>query len=413
MDFYEKAIKEYMNTGFAGSVIPTSIGQNYVVTQLPNRRQIRKRNTYNVIAQNRDLMQVQPSTTVSTSLLNAGQIEYRVESGVCDCLDYVILKLNCTNNTGANLVLAPAQMLIQRVEVWAQNGSKLLNTQYGHELYLGNAFLARNEFENMAGGLGLNASTYANLATTIADGASTTLYIPIFQPFYSTKLHPSGLNGNLIIRVFFQTTALTHVSGALITTNSCVLQLRSRDQPSALTTEQSKFYSGSIPMMLSFMNIQRMSQSLTLAPSSTYDITLSGINGICPVLFWTIRNTALTASNQNTYFAPQDFDIQDSSGQSLIGFNRRNQTEQLWDYAECFDNLFKKNVSFSVAVFSQSPVLDYCSGSVNGYELFTTYERLSFTTPASLAGGSYQIDIIAFVCDNLLIQDGMVTSMKP
>ena len=410
MDFYSKAIKEF-GQSFGTAIVPTSIGQNYVTVVGPERKKIRKRNSYIVVAQNRDYQTVNPSTTIAAALLNGGQCEFRIESGIADVIDYCMIKLQVSNATGGAVVLAPAQMLINSIQVWAQNGSNLLNTVYGHELYLGNAFLPRNEYENFCDGLGLTTA-YASAATSIANGSTATLYIPIFQPFMPSKLHPAGLQGNLLVRVLFNTTALTHVSGSLLDVSNCVLNLRSRDQPNALQSEQENFYTGPIPLSLCFQNIQRQSVVMTLAASSTYSITLSGINGIVSTLFWTIRPAAITASNCITYYAPQDFDIQTSDGSSLIGFTRRTGTEALWDYAECFDNLFRKNVNFNCVPFSNDPVNDYANGSNYGYMPFTSFEKLSFTTASTLVGASYTIDIIAFVHDNINIVNGRAQSMK-
>ena len=63
-DFYQKALKEFGNS-YSTAIVPTSIGQNYVTVNTPDRKKIRKRNTYVVVAQNRDFQVVNPSTTVS------------------------------------------------------------------------------------------------------------------------------------------------------------------------------------------------------------------------------------------------------------------------------------------------------------------------------------------------------------
>ena len=155
-----------------------------------------------------------------------------------------------------------------------------------------------------------------------------------------------------------------------------------------------------------------MSQTMSLTASNTYSLVMNGISGIASVLFFTIRPAAITASNSLTYYAVQDFDIQQADGSSIVGYARRNNTEALWDYAECFDNLFRKNINFNCISFSSDPVSDFTRGTNFGYEPFTSFEKLSFTTPAGLSSASYQIDIIAFVHDNLIIQDQRVKSQR-
>jgi len=158
--------------------------------------------------------------------------------------------------------------------------------------------------------------------------------------------------------------------------------LHSRDQPQALQNEQEKFYKDpKIPTCLSFLNIQRMQQSMTLAASSTYEIVMSA---------------AITASNCITYYEPLNYDLLDASGASLIGYTRKGTTEQLYEYASCFDNKFR----------------DFTLGQNNGYMPLTTYEKLSFTTGSGLATAAYTIDIWAYVQDELRIKDGKGHSLK-
>src|SRR4030065_1818580 len=99
MDFYSKAIKEF-GQSFGTAIVPTSIGQNYVTVVGPDRKKIRKRNSYIVVAQNRDYQTVNPSTTIAAALLNGGQCEFRIESGIADVIDYCMIKLQVSNATG-------------------------------------------------------------------------------------------------------------------------------------------------------------------------------------------------------------------------------------------------------------------------------------------------------------------------
>jgi len=106
-----------------------------------------------------------------------------------------------------------------------------------------------------------------------------------------------------------------------------------------------------------------MPVSMPLAASTKYDITLSGIKGIA------------------TY----------ASGNSLLGSTPKGLYEQIYEYATCFNNKFP----------------DFTTGSNNGYQPMTGFERLSFTTPAGLSSASYTIDIVAYVQDELKIINGM------
>lgn len=408
MDFYNKALSVFPE--MSTQIVPTQITTNYVNVKTKNNQLIRKRNTYKTLAQNKDLVHQQPASAVPANWLEGSQIDFRIESGIVDALDWVCLRAKYTNSTGGAVVLAPHQMHIQRIDVYAQNGSDLIYSVQGHDLYLANAFIPRNEYENISGLMGLTES-YASAATSITDGTSLYSYIPLFSPWLCWRIHPSGLKGNLLVRVYSNVKALTTVSGGTLTCNELVLQLYSRDQPQSLQTQQNNFYMDpSIPTSLSFLSIQRMPYPITLAASSQYDIVLTGIRGIASCLFFTLRAAAVTASNCITYTAIDTYDIVDASGNSLLGSTQKNSQEQQMEYATCFNNKFRKLINFNFVPFSSDPVSDYTMGTGNGFQPFTSFERLQFKTPSGLSPGAYLLDIVAFVQDDLVIKSGYAKS---
>jgi len=221
----------------------------------------------------------------------------------------------------------------------------LIYSVQGHDLYLANAFIPRNEYENICALLGLTEN-YASAATSIADGGT-------------------------------------------LTCNELVLQLYSRDQPQALQDQQNNFYMDpKIPTSLSFLSVQRMPYPITLAASTKYDVVLTGIRGI----------------------ASYTYDLVDGSGNSLLGSTQKNNQDQLMEYATCFDNKFRKLINFNFIPFSSDPTSDYTLGTGTGYQCFSGFERLQFWTPSGLSPGSYLLDIIAFVQDDLVIRSGIAKS---
>lgn len=108
-DFYNKALQSFP-ADYSSQIVPTGIQNNYVNLKTANGMLVRKRNSYHVIAQNKDLVTVQPSTTVPAALLNAGQLDFRIEKGVADVVDFAVLKHSYTNSSGGAIVLSPAQM---------------------------------------------------------------------------------------------------------------------------------------------------------------------------------------------------------------------------------------------------------------------------------------------------------------
>lgn len=408
-NFYTKSLRDHPD--HIQHIVPTQASHDYVDVLTADKKRIKKLDSHKVVAQNKQMLNVQASTSVPAGLLNGGQIDCRLEKGIVDLLDYCLLRITLQNNTGGNVVLAPSQLLVNRIDVYADNGSTLLNQIYGLEMFLGNMYLGRNEFENSNATLGLN-NDYAPLGTVIANGSVVVLYVPVYQPFHPARLHPNALSGQLLIRTLFNAQALTHVSGGLISCTDFQLVVKGRDQVDQIASRQAENYYLGIPLSLSFSNIQRMSHSMVLAPSSTYSFVLSGIKGICSVFSFVVRASGYTAATVTTLQEIQDFDIQNSSGDSMIGFYRRTKSDQLIDYSETFDNLFRKNINFNYVSFSTQPVLDYSTGSNHGYTSFNSFEKLSFSTPSTLVGGTFIIDVVAFCHDSLRITKGRVSATR-
>jgi len=67
--------------------------------------------------------------------------------------------------------------------------------------------------------------------------------------------------------------------------------------------------------------------------------------------------------------AMANYDVQQSDGSSINGFQRRNAQQQLLDYGECFDNLLQKNVNIHCISFSQDPVGDFSQACNSGYQV--------------------------------------------
>ena len=280
-NFYDKELQNFSqgaNSAYSTVVIPTATENTFIDVITPQK--IRKMASHRVVAQVKQVLSVAPSTSISSGLLNGGTVDFRLEQSV-DCIDYLSIKISVQNATGSACTIVPSQMLIQRVDVWANNGGNLLCQFFGQELFLSNIFLSTNEFLNMSGGLKLGAN-YQNDGVAYANGDTDLLYLHLFQPFYPTKLMQEGLKSNLLIRVLFNTQAMNLVSGSGlpdVTNIECLIT--GRDQPDFINKQMLTYYRDpQIPIQLNFTNIQRMTQTLTLSPSSNYNMVLSSILGV-------------------------------------------------------------------------------------------------------------------------------------
>src|SRR4051812_15493616 len=126
--FYKKKnIKYYRSNGLHLSPYPMptpdnvhikDIGTSEVVVVLKKAKEkIQKKHA---------VVQVQPSSTVSSTLLNGGKLEFKFSKDQISDLDAFQLKLSITNSTGGAVVPAPAKQLIQSVEIYGNGGGKCL-----------------------------------------------------------------------------------------------------------------------------------------------------------------------------------------------------------------------------------------------------------------------------------------------
>ena len=377
-DFFSKAVTTA--PGKANSIIPNK--QTGKLVQLKDGS-VRKAESNVVKAQFRNLILVPPSSTVSSGLFSAGLIEFRLsKQTVVDNLTSVVIKITLSNATGAAVVLAPVYSWIDRWELYGASGNKLLSQTYGNtEMFHNLMFINRTEYECNAASLAMTTS-YGTSGVSLANGATATYYVPLYNFFSATKLHLAAIPGDLVVRIRFNPTTLSLISGAAPTITDINLQLRGLMEPDAYRKERVADYTR-YKHDLPFLSNQRQSQTLTLAPSTTYNIILSGFRGICSCMAFVVQASPITSANQYTYFQMQDFDLQDQSGISLRGSYRTTFADTQLDYARRYPNLFLNNINSHVINFSDNPVSDYHEGTNNGFIAFNSFEKLSITSGAA------------------------------
>jgi len=387
-------------------VVPTS---NYLSSKAhPTISGVTVPGHFQNVIRNRITIRQSPVTGTSADLLNGGVLDIKIDRGIIDVIDRAYLKVSITNDTGGSSTLAPSPFFIKTVEILGNNGSQKLALVYDQELWLSLFALTRNEFEQMASLFGTN-STYAVTGTAVADTASRDFYVPLLALLSQAKLVTRGIKGELLLRFTFNVTALTHLSGSLVNVDSVDLLLQGYNEPESITQNRLKVYAGK--HMIPMINWWKTTQTLSLAASTTYTIILTGLQGLTNGLFITIRSATITGANQGTYLAQFDrYDIQDASGQSMLGSYQKRVSERLIDYAPLIDNQFASNSNFLLIPFG-NPYEAFWSGNNSGFQVFTGYEKFQFTTVAGLASASYIIDFYSLNHSSLMINNGMITSL--
>lgn len=365
-----------------------------------------------VQAKTRAIVNLQPSSAVSNNLLDSGVIDLRCERGLISMLTHAYARIDTTNNDGAAITLAPPMLCLNKVDIYGANGNTILATYYGPELYQSLLFLNSREFDQMAGYIGVGAN-YATTGNVMAAGENRVYYIMLTQLLQNAKFYLGGLNSELLFRFTFESSANNLILGAALpTVNNFSMHLKGYYEPVAISKKRYELYHSPTPLLIPYINHQRMNQTLTLATSSTYEITMSGLTGIVAMVTFAVLPAAYTAATQANYVAIESIDITDNSNQSILGFLARDVATLKIDQAELFDNRLGLYKDFYPISFSSEPVRDIVTGNNMGCTVFNGFNKVRFTTTSTIVPGSYQIQIRAFTHEHLIVYQGAVSSSR-
>ncbi len=350
-----------------------------------------------------------PTTTIAANLLDGNTCQFRfTNKGSLSRFDHIYLKMLIRNGSGAGITVAPSQMWLQELRIYGANGNNLLCDIRGEELWLDNAYLSRDRWDNALDQLVLSTSAYSTAGVTIVPGNTRIAYIPIFNPLSQLRLCPSALSSELLFEFRFWPATRNVLAGAVPLTDNCTMLLRGAYDTPQVVELKTKMYSGAVD--LPFTSRQRFTQSIALTPSSQYTVVISGINGLVSDLFWTLRAIPITNTNQGTFAnaGVNTYDIEDQNGQSLTGYYQRDYSDSNIIGLEYFSNAMQKIANFTFITFNRDPCRTYKDGSCSGFQPFTGFEKLIFTTNSTMVAGNYQLDIYAKVYNVAEIRNRMI-----
>ncbi len=393
---------------------PTSFSDNFQELRLDSGMYAYVPTSYSVNDDKKIVTAQQPSTQVPTGL-SASQTDIRLEQLLGGNIIYPVLQWTILNNTLANITYADASSFINHIEIYGQNGGNLLFQQYSLEYYLQNAWLDKNSYEAQAFTQGLTTA-YANAPTTILPGGSFTFNLPLYQFFMSTKILLEGLNSNLLVRIYWNQLPYYVIGGVVEgTTTSLQLVITGKKLKKYSLDKSLQLYkSPKCPLYQNFLSIQRQSNTVQLTPSSTFLLTLTGLSGVCCALFFTIRAAAdvTSAANAHNFIDIKDWDIIDVNSSSLIGYYRRDDSTAGIQFANTWNNNFRNDTNANMMCWANDPRGAFATSENSGYCILTSFEKLSITMLASLAPGAYQVDIMAYCYDQLIVNNGHVKSTR-
>jgi len=393
---------------------PTSFSDTFQELQLAGGMYAYVPMSYSVNDDKKIVTAQQPSTQVPTGL-SSSQTDIRLEQLMGGNIIYPVLQWTVLNNTLSSIVYADASSFIDHIEIYGQNGGNLLFQQYSLEYYLQNAWLDRNTYEAQAFTQGLTTA-YANATTTVLAGDSFTFNLPLYQFFMSTKILLEGLNSNLLVRIYWKPLSYYVIGGAVeaTTTNLQLVVTGKKLKKYSLDKSLQLYKNPKCPLYQNFLSIQRQSYTIQMTASSTYMLTLTGLSGVCAALFFVIRAAAdvTSAANAHNYVDILNFDILDVNSQSLIGSYRRDDSTAGIQFANTWNNNFRNDTNTNMICWAADPRGAFATSENSGYCILTSFEKLSITMLSSLASAAYQVDIVAYCYDQLIVNNGHVKSTR-
>lgn len=370
--------------------------------------------SYKCCDQRRAEVTINPTTAVPTNVLSGAQLDFRFENQADRIAQTVYLRINWVNSDPAvPCVVATPEAQINQIQIYSDNGSTLLyqSTNNVEAYLLSNLLMDLEEQQNSAPYRGTDA-VYTNTAVTAPPATSGWWYIPIAPNFWkSTHIRPYAINGNILIRVFFNTAAQNIISGA-ITTPEVVL--RCAQYYESAPQKQLMVQRARLPKDIWYYAPQRQIETITLAPGVPYNLRLSGIMGVANCLMFVVRPIGNIAnpSLQFAFTRMLSFEVLDDSNQSLTGYAPTIIPESIIDYGHQVRNLFITYVNFHWVSFSQMPVHDMFRGTMNGLVEFKGFHNLRLTPMTTLTGGSYQVTVVVPCIETLYIENASVRTTR-
>jgi hypothetical protein len=393
---------------------PTTVSDQFVRVTEANGKIVYKQADFSSVDDKKVITSLSPVTSTPVSLNNA-QVDFRIENNV-DILQYPTLQWTLLNNTGANGSVVSAPFFIQRIDVYGGNGNTIVFTTYGEEINFSYMWLDKPTYEAQASSLGMNSTTYGNLGTVVADGNSIVMNLPLYGFWKAVGLYLSGIGSPLLVRVYFNPSSQTTLTGTAFTCSNLQMLLRGKMLKQVNKKTLSHIYSpdDKIPLSLAHLSVDRMAVPMNLSGSQQVSIVLTGITGVVAYLVFTVRLQSNVGSpaNQATFIRMTNFDILDNQSTSLIGSYQRDIYTQQIDYANNFGNGAWTNSNFQIMSWSANPRLAFGSGTNSGFAIFTGMEKLNFICPSTLASNAYMIDIRAYCHEDLIYDNGVLKSTR-
>lgn len=369
--------------------------------------------SHHCVLQRKEVVTVNPSTNVAGNLLANQTLEFRFDDQATR-ISHVELRVSWENGSGSPCVVTQPEAMISQIQIYSDNASTLLYQSFNNlENYLiNNVQESYTEHLNSAITRGTNA-TYDRTPVTLPPGSAGVWYLPIAPQFWrSVHLRPYAIQGNIIIKLYFNTATANIVSGTLTTPAAVLRVTHYRESETQKAMIRSRVM---VPKRFWYLAPQRHIETVTLSGLQSTKIRLQGIKGDVVFAMIAIRPTAAlnNATTQfNSFVLLQEYEFLNAEDQSICGYNPVVRDEAQIMYGRAIQNVFIPTIGCVFHSFSQSPHSDLLRGTIGGYERFSGFHSIRITPVFGTASGSYEVFVLALCSETLRVDNGKVSSTR-
>ena len=295
-------------------------------------------------------------------------------------VDMVVLEMTVVSTSG-NIVIPPAPLLINYLEIRPNQGGQTVGKEYGDNIY--HALLSLNPFQldTLKDEYGVDGDFLGKKTITTT---ATELHIPLLGSWMSQCDIHMAAEFKKQIRFEF-----TFASNAIESGTAANL---------SITDMKLRFFYHSIDMSRELYYQQRATNGLhhmyidysihkevkVLTAGADNDFELSGIVGKCHWLFFAIRGSAPSGTapfrgGLHYYYPWEQFEFKDSGGKNLLGGNPRTwKTQKNMEWSRYFPSGHKwaKNHNLGILNFAEDPEYSMNTAAITGAHRFTGNEHL-------------------------------------
>jgi hypothetical protein len=336
----------------------------------------------------KDIIVYTPTTTVSSSLFSSGgEVRFRIGKGSCGKILHGIIELTCSESGGsATVTAAPSPLFIERIEYYGQNGGKLIQTQYGDNLFLNLGTLTNEQLQTLVNIM--NTSTSWGAGSAITASETRIYYVPVFGAWWES-VHPCMQSlEDLLVKITFQSSKESG-SGTLSASNvRLLIESEAVDSKEEIAFYQNLYHNRGFEAH--FVDNVRIQFTQSFGNSTAYTFRLAQLLGKCGSLWFFLRSSeSNTSGGFRTFTALSSSTNSEALIELLDGANKNINggsalTSSFIRFHE-FANYFPSQMTNSIAIYIMSfgDPMQHMHGNHIGYKNFTTNESLKITTAGS------------------------------